>query len=160
MRQVFLWIQVSLADVPAEWLRWVTASAGTRESMQQTFQMQIAASIALAIERAGFRTQDEFAHVIGMDRSTLRRVLSGNFDPKLSTLQRIALGLETTVDALLTPVSTETTTVLKKRGRKTPAPPQMVQIQFLLAPGEELPAWLKEAILGGKASQVSTNKGT
>jgi transcriptional regulator with XRE-family HTH domain len=120
--------------------------------MQESFQMQIASRIAQAIEQAGFKTQDEFARVIDMDRSTLRRVLSGKFDPKLSTLQRIAVGLELSVDELLTTKVGESALLLKKKGRRSVEVAPIVQIQFTLPPGEQLPDWLKDAVQAGKAT--------
>jgi len=156
MRQELFIIQVPLSEVPSSWLEWV--ALGTREFMNKPIHTQIAASIALAIEQAGFKTQDEFARVIDMDRSTLRRVLSGKYDPKLSTLQRIAEGLEISVDRLLQTASPSTKPLLQKRGRKPKESPQVVQIQLVMAPGEDLPEWLKMALEQGKAQAFRAGK--
>lgn len=162
MRQATLTIQVSLAQIPLKWLTLVDLPMGTRDFMPDTetesFQVLVAASIARAIENAGFRTQDEFARVIGMDRSTLRRVLSGKYDPKLSTLQRIADGLEMPLDDLLKTDASQAISSLQRKGRKPVEKPHVVQIQITLAPGEQLPEWIKDCIENGSAKAIEIQK--
>jgi transcriptional regulator with XRE-family HTH domain len=61
----------------------------------------LADRISTAIRKAGFASHEEFAHVVNLPKSTLSRILSGKADPRLSTLNRIADGLEMSLVSLL-----------------------------------------------------------
>jgi len=94
--------------------------------------------IATAIAEAGFRTVEEFAHVTGIPKSTLSRILRDQADPRLDSLWRIAKGLEIPLRDLFEPPTI---------GDSSAKPPIEVRKDNatlrLEWQGDEPPAWLK-----------------
>ncbi len=60
----------------------------------QELQQLLGARIRLCIEKAGYRTIEEFAFAFGIGKSTLSDVLTGKKSPTVSTLARWANALE------------------------------------------------------------------
>jgi transcriptional regulator with XRE-family HTH domain len=58
-------------------------------------QELLGARIRLCIEKAGYRTIEEFAFAFGIGKSTLSDVLTGKKSPTVTTLARWANALET-----------------------------------------------------------------
>jgi transcriptional regulator with XRE-family HTH domain len=59
-----------------------------------TLQELLGARIRICIEKAGYRTIEEFAFAFGIGKSTLSEVLTGKKSPTVSTLARWANALE------------------------------------------------------------------
>jgi transcriptional regulator with XRE-family HTH domain len=59
-----------------------------------TLQELLGARIRICIEKAGYRTVEEFAFAFGIGKSTLSEVLTGKKSPTVSTLARWANALE------------------------------------------------------------------
>lgn len=108
----------------------------------------VAQRIQQAILAAGYKSQDQFAHEIGMSRGTLSRVLSSSVDVRLSTIHKIAEGLGIPAYKLLMEevehgsLNAGDTGKLKKRGRPKQAD---IAVRILIPDGVEPPAWLKNA---------------
>lgn len=140
--------RVSFQDVFLPWLRVALGCWSPNRAMKQNLRQKIVDNICREIEAAGFRTQDEFAHTIGMERTSLRRVLSGKYDTRLSTLEKIAEGLEIPLDRLLKPEdSTVKAQLLHTRGKR--GVPKQVVLQILVPQGAEIPQWLLDACREG-----------
>lgn len=101
----------------------------------------VADAIAQAIRKAGFASHEEFAHVIGLPKSTLSRILSGKADPKLSTLQRIADGLEMSLSRLLRGSEGK---AAPRRGRGRPSS-QAITLTISVPPGTQAEDWFRLA---------------
>jgi transcriptional regulator with XRE-family HTH domain len=61
---------------------------------ESTLPELLGARVRLCIEKAGYRTVEEFAFAFGIGKSTLSEVLSGKKSPTVSTLARWANALE------------------------------------------------------------------
>ena len=113
----------------------------------------IASRVERAIEEAGFRSQEEFANVIGLPRATVNRVLSGRYDNRLSTLEKIAGGLKLPLGALLEDGKSA------KKGTKVqlhalgPKKKSGIVVKILVPKDEEVPKWLVDACREG-AGQI------
>jgi transcriptional regulator with XRE-family HTH domain len=59
-----------------------------------TLQELLGARIRICIEKAGYRTVEEFAFAYGIGKSTLSDILTGKKSPTVSTLARWANALE------------------------------------------------------------------
>lgn len=93
---------VPLENTPRDWLLQVLGFNPQVRQMSKTLPQIIAAQVEKAITEAGYRSQDEFANAVGIPRATLNRVLSGRFDNRISTLEKIAAGLELSIANFLT----------------------------------------------------------
>lgn len=62
-----------------------------------TLQQLLGARIRICIERAGYRTVEEFAFAFGISKATLSDVLTGKKSPTVSTLARWANALEISI---------------------------------------------------------------
>lgn len=60
----------------------------------QELPVLLGARIRICIEKAGYRTIEEFAFAFGIGKSTLSDILSGKKNPTVSTLARWANALE------------------------------------------------------------------
>lgn len=60
----------------------------------QEFQQLLGARIRLCIEKAGYRTVEEFAFAFGIGKSTLSNVLAGKKSVTVTTLARWANALD------------------------------------------------------------------
>jgi transcriptional regulator with XRE-family HTH domain len=67
----------------------------------------------------GFPTMEVFAHENDIPKGTLSKILRGKVDPKLTTLFRIAKGLDMTVTDLFKSEPAETWVMEKPKGYKT-----------------------------------------
>ncbi len=59
-----------------------------------TLQELLGAQIRICIEKAGYRTVEEFAFAFGISKATLSEVINGKKSPTVSTLARWANALE------------------------------------------------------------------
>jgi len=101
----------------------------------------LAVGIAQAIRKVGFASHEEFAHVVGLPKSTLSRILSGKADPKYSTLQRIADGLEISLPRLLGGLEGK---AAPRRGRGRPSS-QAIVLTISVPPGTRPEDWFRLA---------------
>lgn len=105
--------------------------------------------ISEAIRRAGFASHEEFAHVINLPKSTLSRVLSGKADPRLSTLCRIAEGLEVSLVSLLED-SQDAPRPKRRAGRPSS---QAITLTISVPPGTQAEDWFRLAAEECKAKR-------
>lgn len=113
----------------------------------KTLPQIIAAQVEKAIEAAGFRSQDEFANAAGIPRATLNRVLSGRFDNRISTLEKIASGLDLPIAAFLTGEGAE-----KRKSSLHAIGPKKksnIVVKIIIPKDEEAPKWLVDACREG-----------
>ena len=64
------------------------------------FQGNLRDNTRKEIAKQGFKSVEEFARAHDIDKSTLSRMMNGNREPRLSTLLRISLALDVTIDEL------------------------------------------------------------
>lgn len=121
--------------------------------MPKTLSETIASQVEKALQAAGYRSQEEFANVIGLPRATLNRVLSGRYDNRISTLEKIAVGLDMPLGALLDGDGQK-----KGKGKSSlhtlgPKKKSGILVKILVPKDEEIPKWLVEACREG-AGQI------
>ena len=104
---------------------------------------RICLEIEAGIRREGFRSHEEFAHAIALPKSTLSRLLSGDSDPRFSTLERIAFGLGMDLVDLLRPSSFEVREPPRTSGHQFRKDPIVVDFRVAFPPGEPLPLWME-----------------
>jgi len=121
--------------------------------MPKTLSEKIAARLEKALEAAGYRSQEEFANVVGLPRATLNRVLSGRYDNRLSTLEKIAAGLELPLGALLDGDAEKKGKSLGHLHAIGPKKKSGIVVKILVPKGEEVPKWLVDACREG-AGQI------
>ncbi len=100
--------------------------------------------IDFCIRRQGYRSHEEFAHAIGLPKSTLSRLMRGLIDPRVSTLDRIAAGLGMSLVEMLSAGELEAHEPVRTPIRRVPKEPTLVQMCLTLPPDAELPAWIRE----------------
>jgi transcriptional regulator with XRE-family HTH domain len=71
------------------------------EARNELERIRFGEALAKRIEESDYRTVEEFAHVTGVAKSTMSRILHGTTDPRLSTLQKLASALGLNVTQLL-----------------------------------------------------------
>ena len=123
--------------------------------MSRSLAQIIAAQVERAIQDAGYRSQEEFAHVIGVPRATLHRVLTGTFDFRVSTLEKIAKGLKISVGQLLSKDGIEGKGKDADLHGRGPKRKSGIMVKILVPKGEDVPPWLIEACREG-AGQIET----
>jgi transcriptional regulator with XRE-family HTH domain len=116
-----------------------------------TWQQALAKRISDGILHAGYTSKDQFARSIALPRMTLHKLLKGELDPKVSTLLKIADGLDSTLEALLAQpeslrrvgkeIDGSALETLKKPGRRKL---RTLSVKLTVS-GEDLPGWLQEA---------------
>lgn len=121
--------------------------------MPKTLSETIASQVEKALQAAGYRSQEEFANVIGLPRATLNRVLSGRYDNRISTLEKIAAGLDMPLGALLDGDGQQ-----RGKGKSSlhtlgPKKKSGILVKILVPKDEEIPKWLIEACREG-AGQI------
>jgi transcriptional regulator with XRE-family HTH domain len=121
--------------------------------MPKTLSQIIAARVEKALEDAGFRSQDEFANVIGVPRATINRVLSGRFDNRLSTLEKISKGLGVSLGALLDGAQGKKGPGNAALHAIGPKKKSSILVKILVPKDEEIPKWLVDACREG-AGQI------
>lgn len=90
-------------------------------SVSSKFQELLAARIGQGILDMGYSGQDNFARSIGVPRATVHRLLKANLDPRLSTLEKVAEGLDIPLATLLNTSKTETSLQQQpERSNKSP----------------------------------------
>lgn len=148
--RVFL---VPLERTPRDWLLQILKGEPREPTMPKTKTLPqiIAAQVEKAIEAAGFRSQDEFANAAGIPRATLNRVLSGRFDNRISTLEKIAAGLDLPIASFLTGDA-------KRKGKSPlhaigPKKRSKIVVKIIVPKDEEAPQWLIDACREG-AGQI------
>jgi len=119
--------------------------------MPKTLPEIIASQVEKALQEAGYRSQEEFSNSIGLPRATLNRVLSGRYDNRISTLEKIAAGLDLPVSALFSGEP-------GKKGKSTlhdlgPKKKSGILVKILVPKDEEIPKWLVDACREG-AGQI------
>lgn len=126
--------------------------------MDSSLARIVAQRIEQAILAAGYKSQDKFAHEIGLARGTLSRVLSCAVDVRLSTIEKIAEGLGVSAHLLLLPdpipgIPDTTSHVrgLRKAGR--PVDPEIF-VKIRIPYGVEPPPWLKSACERGEVENA------
>ena len=112
----------------------------------------LADRIAQAIRKAGFSSYEEFAHVVNLPKSTLSRVLSGKADPRLSTLYRIAEGLEVSLVSLLD--GDEGKDIPRRRPGRPSS--QAITLTISVPPGTRAEDWFRLAAEECKAAKQPT----
>lgn len=153
MRQVGVRVRVPLEFVPRTWLIQALVQGAQVVSMPKSVTETIAARIEEAIRKAGYLSQDQFAHEIGLPRATLYRVLSGKIDPRVSTLAKISKGLNVPLEDFFK--SDGAPSGLSK-GHSTfhragPKKKSNILMNILIPVGEDVPGWLQEACRQGVA---------
>lgn len=128
-----------------------------------TWQKALAKRISEGIVRAGYSSKDQFARSIALPRMTLHKLLKGELDPRVSTLVKIADGLDLPLETLLAKKADPKTladvgsgnamTDLQKPGRRKL---KKVSVKITVT-GEQLPGWLVEAF--GQATAELTPRG-
>lgn len=131
-----------------------------------TWQQTLAMRISEGIVRAGYSSKDHFARSIALPRMTLHKLLKGELDPRISTLIKIADGLDSSLEDLLakqrggsprTSAEGEAGTAmtdLQKPGRRKL---KKVSVKITVS-GENLPSWLVEGF-SQAASEGPTIRG-
>jgi len=148
--RVFL---VPLERTPRDWLLQILKGEPREPTMPKTKTLPqiIAAQVEKAIEAAGYRSQDEFANAVGIPRATLNRVLSGRFDNRISTLEKIASGLDLPIALFLTgDGSKKVKSTLHTLGPKKKS---KIVVKIIVPKDEDAPQWLIDACREG-AGQI------
>ncbi len=148
--------QVPLNKTPKAWL--IQALMGEfkvslMSKLKQNIAKTVAVQIELAIKDAGYRSQEEFANVIGMPKATLNRVLSGSFDTRISTLEKIAQGLGLPMGQLLDVDPSAKSVAKTNLHSKGPKQKSGILVKILVPKDEEPPKWLVDACREG-AGQI------
>jgi len=100
--------------------------------------------IDFCIRRQGFRSHEEFAHAIGLPKSTLSRLMRGLIDPRVSTLDRIAAGLGMSLAEMLAAGDFEAQEPVRKAARPVRTEPAILEMTLTLPPDGEIPASLRD----------------
>lgn len=150
--RVFL---VPLDRTPRDWLLQILKGEPREQTMPKTKTLPqiIAAQVETAIEGAGYRSQDEFANAVGIPRATLNRVLSGKFDNRISTLEKIASGLDLPIATFLTGDGSR-----KAKGTLHALGPKKksnIVVKIIVPKDEEAPQWLIDACRDGVLKNVA-----
>lgn len=72
-----------------------------KDQFAEELDSLIGARIARCIKDSNFRTMEEFAHHIGVTKSTMSDIVNGNKGPRIHTLIKIAVGLEMSISDLV-----------------------------------------------------------
>jgi len=124
------------------------------EPPKNSDQSKLANRIQDRILVAGYTSQDHFARSIALPRSTLYKLLKGDLDPRLSTLRKIADGLDFSLSELFESAVRNSSSLratvdglhpLHKSGRRG----QKTLTVKVAISGDEIPDWLVQACASG-----------
>ena len=144
---------VPLDKTPKAWLLQAIAGARQGHKMSKPLSEIIAERVERALHDAGYRSQDEFANVADIPRATLHRVLSGQFDNRISTLEKIAHKLGVAVSDLVTEDPRGTRKGKSELHAIGPKKKSAIMVKILVPKDEEIPRWLIDACREG-AGQI------
>ncbi len=96
------------------------------------------------IAEQGFKSIDEFARAHDIDKSTLSRMMNGNREPRLSTLLRVSMALNVSIDELC--------------GVGQPAPKASKSAKKAAAPAKSAPKTAKKAVVKAAVKKAVAKK--
>lgn len=142
-----------LRAVRRAWVLQALADGARVTLMEKSLQQIVALRVQQGLADRGFRTREEFASEAGMSRATLNRVLSGDYDLRLSTLESLAAGLGVPVSTLFQADSRASVPERSAKASVGAKKRSAIVVKILVPKDEEVPAWLVDACRQG-AGQI------